>query len=71
MDDTQEAAAGEALKSVPAVGANAWLWLTNHNLNWWVALATLIYIALQAYVLVRDKILRRGKQDGEKKRHVR
>lgn len=47
-----------AVKASPAVGVNAWLWFTSHDINWYVALATLAYILLQAYVLVRDKVLR-------------
>lgn len=55
---TAAAVASEVVKASPAVGANAWLWLTHHDINWFVALATLIYIGLQAYVLVRDRIFR-------------
>lgn len=51
--------AASAVKVSPAVGANAWLWLTGHDINWYVAAATLAYVLLQGYVLVRDKVLRR------------
>jgi hypothetical protein len=44
------------------VGANYWLWFTSHDINWYVAAATIVYIGLQAYVLVRDKIVRRERE---------
>ncbi|WP_241300742.1 hypothetical protein [Burkholderia cenocepacia] len=44
-----------AAKAAPAVGSNFWLWLTNHDINWWVAVATIAYIGLQAYYLVKNK----------------
>ncbi|MCA8328843.1 hypothetical protein LGN28_13055 [Burkholderia cepacia] len=44
-----------AAKAVPAVGGNLWLWLTSHDINWWVAVATIAYIGLQAYYLVKNK----------------
>ncbi|KVE34290.1 hypothetical protein WS68_09875 [Burkholderia sp. TSV86] len=28
-----------AMKTVPAVGSNFWLWLTSHDINWYVAVA--------------------------------
>ncbi|KVE34286.1 hypothetical protein [Burkholderia sp. TSV86] len=42
-----------AMKTVPAVGSNFWLWLTSHDINWYVAVATLAYIGLQAYYLIK------------------
>jgi hypothetical protein len=42
-------------KAAPAVGGNFWLWLTNHDINWYVALATLGYIGLEAYYLIKNK----------------
>ncbi|AOK32156.1 hypothetical protein WS67_21465 [Burkholderia singularis] len=53
--------AASAVKVAPAVGSNFWLWLSSHDINWWVALATLGYIGLQAYYLIRNK----GKRGGE------
>lgn len=51
---------------MPPIGANFWIWLTSHDINWLVALATLIYISLQVYVLARDKLIRRrAGSDGE------
>ena len=47
--------ATSAAKVAPAVGSNFWLWLTNHDINWWVAVATIAYIGLQAYYLVKNK----------------
>lgn len=44
-----------AAKAAPAVGSNFWLWLTSHDINWWVAVATIAYIGLQAYYLVKNK----------------
>ncbi|SAK69415.1 hypothetical protein AWB80_03562 [Caballeronia pedi] len=31
-------------KGAPVVGGNFWLWLSSHDINWWVAVATLAYI---------------------------
>ncbi|WP_244143370.1 hypothetical protein [Burkholderia multivorans] len=42
-------------KAAPAVGSNFWLWLTSHDINWWVAVATIAYIGLQAYYLIKNK----------------
>lgn len=58
--------ASSVAKATPPVGANFWIWLTSHDINWLVALATLIYISLQVYVLARDKLIRRrAAGDGE------
>jgi hypothetical protein len=54
--------AASIAKAAPAVGGNFWLWLTSHDINWWVALMTAFYIALQAYVLARDKIIGRSRE---------
>lgn len=51
--------AASAAKAAPPVGANYWFWLTNHDINWYVAAATIVYIGLQSYVLLRDKVIRR------------
>ncbi|WP_244122575.1 hypothetical protein [Burkholderia multivorans] len=37
------------------MGSNFWLWLTSHDINWWVAVATITYIGLQAYYLIKNK----------------
>lgn len=42
-------------KSAPAVGSNFWLWVSDHDVNWWVAVATFVYIGVQIYYLVRSK----------------
>ena len=47
--------ATSAVKAAPAVGGNFWLWLTSHDINWWVAVATIAYIGLQAFYLIRNK----------------
>lgn len=39
-----------------------WLGTFVSNINNWVLFATLIYTGLQIYVLVRDKILKKGKE---------
>ncbi|MGQ7907214.1 hypothetical protein [Burkholderia sp. BC1] len=44
-----------AVKVAPAVGGNVWLWLKSHDINWWVSVATIAYIGLQAYYLIKDK----------------
>jgi hypothetical protein len=36
--------AASAVKVAPPVGVNYWLWLTGHDINWYVAAATLVYI---------------------------
>ncbi len=47
-------------KVTPPVAYNGWTWFVTHDINWFVALATLVYISLQVYVLVRDKVVRKG-----------
>jgi hypothetical protein len=47
-----------AAKAAPPIGANWWLWFTGHDINWWVALATIAYIVLQAYYLIKNKGLK-------------
>lgn len=46
--------AASAVKTVPPVGANYWFWLTGHDINWYVAVATIFYICLQAFYLIRN-----------------
>lgn len=47
----------------PPVASNAWIWLETRDINWWVAAATLVYVGLQVYVLVRDKIVSRRRDE--------
>lgn len=47
--------ASSVAKAAPPLGANWWLWLQSHDINWYVAVATLIYIGLQSYYLIRNK----------------
>ena len=47
-------AAASLAKATPPVGANAFLLLTSHDINWYVAAATLVYIGLQSYYLIRN-----------------
>jgi hypothetical protein len=54
-----------AAKAAPPVGANLWIWFTSHDINWVVAIFTLVYLSLQIYVLVRDKLFGRGKPSGD------
>ncbi len=42
-----------AVKVSPAVGGNVWLWLKSHDIDWWVAAATITYIGLQVSYLVK------------------
>ncbi|WP_257127745.1 MULTISPECIES: hypothetical protein [unclassified Burkholderia] len=36
------------------VGCNFWLWLIIHSVNRWVAVATIAYVGLQAYYVVKS-----------------
>jgi hypothetical protein len=47
--------ASSAAKAAPPIGVNFWLWLAGHDINWYVAAATLVYIGLQAFYLIRNK----------------
>jgi hypothetical protein len=47
-----------ALKSSPPVAVTTANFLLGIPIEKWVAVATLVYVVLQAYVLVRDKIWR-------------
>jgi hypothetical protein len=53
--ETMKDIAASAVKAVPPIGANWWLWLQSHDINWYVAAATLVYIGLQSYYLIRNK----------------
>lgn len=44
--------AQESLKSAPPVTVTAWAWANGMTLEKWVALATIVYIALQAGYLI-------------------
>ncbi|MEB2499526.1 hypothetical protein [Burkholderia cenocepacia] len=44
-----------AAKSTPPVCGTFWIWVTSRDINWWVAAATLAYIGLQAFYLIRNK----------------
>lgn len=47
--------ASSVVKAAPPIGANWWFWFMSHDINWYVALATLAYIGLQSYYLIRNK----------------
>ena len=54
--------AASVAKVAPPVGANYWLWLSSHDVNWWVAIFTIGYICLQAFFLIKNKG-RKGSDD--------
>ncbi|MDR5756510.1 hypothetical protein [Caballeronia sp. LZ035] len=48
--------AASAATTAPAMGWNFWLWLSDHDINWWVAVATLAYIGASfAFALRKDQ----------------
>ncbi|MEM5371960.1 hypothetical protein V4C53_38900 [Paraburkholderia azotifigens] len=52
--------AASAVKGAPVAGGNFWIWLNGHDINWWVAVATLAYIAASfVLALRRDRRERR------------
>lgn len=59
----QSEIAASAVKATPPVASNFWIWLQTRDINWWVAAATLVYVGLQVYVLVRDKIVERRRDE--------
>lgn len=52
--------AASAVKTSPPVAYSAWLWLTSHDINWYVAALTFVYIGMQVYVFARDRVFHRG-----------
>ena len=38
-----------AAQTVPAVFGDVWLWITNHELAWFVSLLTIVYILSQLF----------------------
>lgn len=52
-------AAAKAAPPVAVTGAN---FILGFTLNDWVAIATLIYIGLQAFFLVKDRLRKRGRR---------
>ncbi|UXC34771.1 hypothetical protein [Cupriavidus gilardii] len=59
----QSEVTASAVKATPPVASNFWIWLQTRDINWWVAAATLVYVGLQVYVLVRDKIVERSRDE--------
>lgn len=47
--------AKSVVQTTPPIGGNLWIWLSSHDINWWVALATIAFIGLQSYYLIRNK----------------
>lgn len=45
----------DALKAIPAVGVTAWDALASAPVEKWVSAATLVYVVLQMFYLVRDR----------------
>lgn len=52
--ETMKDIAASAAKSIPPIGANWWLWLESHDINWYVAASTIAYICLQGFYLIRN-----------------
>jgi hypothetical protein len=53
--------AKSAIQAAPPIGVSSWQWwnwFAGHDLNWYLAalvsMATLIYIGLQSYYLIRN-----------------
>jgi hypothetical protein len=51
------------VKAAPPVAVTAYNYVLGMPIEKWVSVATLIYIILQAYFLVRDKMRKRRKGD--------
>lgn len=51
----KDQAIADVLKASPAVGVSFLTWLGSVPIEKWVQFATLVYIILQAYFLVRDR----------------
>jgi|GEM_PF-2448407 len=45
--------AASAVKGAPVAGGNFWIWLNDHDINWWVAVATLVYIGASFVLALR------------------
>lgn len=58
--ETMKDITASTAKAAPPIGANWWLWLQSHDINWYVAAATIVYIGLQAYYLIRNNGHRGG-----------
>lgn len=65
----QEESAGQAAsvtaamaKAAPPVAVTGANFILGFTLNDWVAIATLIYIGLQAFFLVKDRLRKRGRK---------
>jgi len=59
MKEELSTAAAKAAPPVAVTGSSVFLDLT---LNDWVAIATLAYLALQAFFLIRNELKKRGKK---------
>lgn len=51
-----------AMKSSPPVAVTLWHYLLNLPVEKWVSFATLIYVLLQGFFLVRNEMKKRGKR---------
>ncbi len=68
MRDQTGQALDEALKASPPVVVTFYGTVMDMPIEKWVAVATLIYIALQVFLLVRDRIVKRRRitdEDGK------
>lgn len=57
----KEEIASAAAKAAPPVAVTGSQVLFDLTLNEWVAVGTLVYLALQAYVLIRNEFIRKRK----------
>jgi hypothetical protein len=57
-NDIARDVAKSVVQSAPPVGVSVWQWFGSHDLNWYLAalvsVATLFYIGLQSFYLVRN-----------------
>lgn len=51
-----------AAQTTPAVVVDVWLWITNHELTWFVSALTILYILSQLF-WGWAKYLRRGREE--------
>lgn len=58
----KESLAASAVKGAPVAGGNFWIWLSSRDINWWVAVATLVYIGASfIFALRKDRRERSGR----------
>lgn len=52
----------EIAKATPPVAVTIWNYFFNMPLDKWVSIATLVYLVIQSFVLVRAELRKRGKK---------